>query len=123
MITKIINDLSNFLPLSMDSIEWSDPTLILIGKNWSFSTVSSWRIIKNNKLIAGCYDEDALKIIKELSKSKVVSVEIQSNHISIDPVFIFSNGYKLEIFSTTFLEPWTFDFSSGTVYVASPSST
>ena len=122
MMTNMINSVSSFLPLPVETVEWNDPNLILAGMTWSFSSVSSWRIIKDNKLVSGCYDKDSASISSILKNSEIILVEIQSSQLYIDPVFTFSNGYKLEIFSTTFLEPWIFDFSSGIVYVASPST-
>ena len=121
MMKKLIENITGFLPLSISSIEWNDPSLIIIGENWKFSTVSSWRLIKNDRLVCGCYDQEALEFIKKIEKSFVDSLTIQSNELPTDPVFILSNGYKLEIFATTFLEPWIFELPSGLVYVASPS--
>ncbi len=121
MMRRIIKDVANFLPLHVDSVEWNDPNLILAGKGWSFSTIGSWRLIKNSKLECGCYDEKSGLIIQKMQGASIVSIDVQSIHIAADPVFIFSNGYKMEIFSTTFLEPWIFNFSSNVVYVASPS--
>lgn len=121
MMTEIIRNIAVFLPLSIDLIEWNDPCLTLVGKNWNFFTTSSWRIIESNKLICGCYDNDAFKTLNEIKNLDIISIDIQSNHLLADPIFLISNGYKLEIFSTIFFEPWTFNFSSGIVYVSSPS--
>lgn len=118
---KLIENISDFLPLSIHSIEWNDPNLIIIGENWKFSTVSSWRLIKKNKLICGCYDVEAIEVIKEIKDLSINSIDVQSIQLLVDPVFIFSNEYKLEIFATTFFEPWIFEIPSGLVYVASPS--
>ena len=124
MIKKIIKEFTQLLPLSVEKIEWNDPSLILIGNNWNFATITSWRIINANELICGCYDKNAGDEIQKLKQFKIISIDIQSNHLSIDPIFEFSDEYKnrckLEIFSTTFLEPWIFDFSSDVVYVSSP---
>ncbi len=121
MMTDIIRNIAAFLPLSIDLIEWNDPCLTLVGKNWNFFTTSSWRIIDSNKLICGCYDNDGFKTLNEIKKLDIISIDIQSNHLPAYRIFLISNGYKLEIFSTTFFEPWTFNFSSGIVYVSSPS--
>lgn len=124
MIAKeLIDDVSPFLPLQVDFITWNDPALILAGKGWELSTVSSWRIVNNkNVLELGCYDKGALEALEELQKNPIVSIELQSSHLLSDPFLIFGNGYKLEVFSTTFLEPWVFNSPSGIAYVASPSN-
>jgi len=121
MIKKVIKDISVFLPLFLEAVEWNDPNLILIGKTWSFSTISCWRIINGNKLICGCYDKEVIEVLDQIKNTSIVSIEIQSNHLFADPVFIFSNGYKLEVFSTTYYEPWIFGSPSGIDYDASPS--
>lgn len=121
MMSKILKNISSFLPLSVNTITWDDPTLMLRGSDWNFSTIGSWRIVTSHCVVCGCYDQDTSQVLLELQSTKIISLEIQSTQLPIDPVFTFSNGSKLEIFSTTYLEPWVLDFSSGTVYVASPS--
>lgn len=118
MIKEIISNTSPFLPLKITSIEWIDPILNIIGNNWNFSSVGSWRIVNNCKLICGCYDRMAEEAINQLSTSSIISIGIQSDHFPEDLVFEFANGYKLEFFSTTYYDPWTFTTPSGIFYVA-----
>ena len=121
MISKIIKDVINFTPLIVDYIEWNDPILSFGGNNWSFYSVSSWRAILNNKLDFACYDDVTEEKLKRLQNNHIISIEIQSNHLPSDPVFVFSNGYKLEIFSVTYLEPWVFGSPTTIVHIGSPS--
>ena len=45
-----MNSLSNaFLidaPLKIESVIWDETVLVLSGRDWSFSTQSAWRILK-----------------------------------------------------------------------------
>ena len=121
MIKKIISDISKFLPLVVDYIEWDDPTLSFGGNRWGLSTISCWRVIKSNKLDFGCDDDIANEEVKKFLSDSVVSIEIQSEYLPSDPVFIFSKGHRLEIFSVMYLEPWVFGSPTGVVHVGSPS--
>ena len=121
MMHEIIESVSKFLPLKIDVMEWNQPTLILAGKNWRFSTMSEWRVIRNNVLIYGCEDDISPEMINAIKNTEIVAVNIQSRNAVFDPAFTFSNGDQLEVFSASYYEPWIFDFSSGIVYVASPS--
>src|SRR5258708_4085039 len=121
MIKSIIRDVEKFLPLNVEAVDWSDPVLTLTGPRWSFSTMSSWRLVENRVQICGCDDEFAQEMISDLEGVNIIAIEIQSMILLVDPVFVFSNSKKLEIFSSSYLEPWIFNFSSGITYVASPS--
>lgn len=118
----ITEDVKEFLPLYLESIEWNDPYLNLKGRGWNFSSVCSWRVVYKDKLMSGCYDDDAQETIRKLENSTIEKVLIQSNELSVDPVFIFSNEFKLEFFSTTYYEPWVFGLPPGMVFVGSPSA-
>lgn len=121
MIKEIIKDIKQPMSLIVDYTEWSDPVLSFGGNNWSFYSVSSWRVIVNNKLDFACYDSVAEEKLKNFLNNNIISLEIQSDHLPSDPIFVFSNGCKLEIFSVTYLEPWVFGFHPHIVYVGSPS--
>ena len=121
MIEPMLHCLRLLLPLQITTVQWHDPTLSIRGLNWDFHTTSAWRVINNHVILYACWDDVAHQKISELIKREIISVEIQSTMLSVDPVFVFSNGQKLEIFSTDTFEPWVMHLSSGEVFVASPS--
>lgn len=116
-MVRIKNLISTTLPLDIETIESNNSNLNIIGKGWNFSTTGNWRIIKNGKLVRGCFDDEVIEQLALLKASSIVSIEIQSNHFPEDPLFKFANGYELEVFSTTIVEPWIFRAPSGTVFV------
>ena len=118
---NFFNSIDSFLPLVPSTILWDSPNLNISGANWSFYTSCAWRIIDKEKMICGCEDLDTAEILNLLVDIEIVKIFPQSKNLSIDPVFVFSNGYKLELFSTTYFEPWTFALPQDPVYVASPS--
>lgn len=120
MIKEVINDNLQFLPLVINYIEWNDPILSFGGGNWSFSTFTGWRVVNNNKLDFTCRDENTDKRLNEFLNNHIIAIDIQSNHLLSDPVFVFSSGHKLEVFSEMYLEPWVFRSPNTIVYVGAP---
>ena len=121
MMNELCYEIEQFLPLNLESSEWNDPVLHFYGKNWGFSTMSPWRIVQNNRLLFGWSDETVENVINKIKNYTIVSIQIQSNDFPVDPVFIFSNGYRLEVFSTFYLDPWVFQLPSGAFYNGNPS--
>lgn len=121
MIRKICEKGKLFLPLKIEVISWNDPELLLYGERWSFNTLSSWRIVNNGRLLCGCYDESSKEIIEQLTDLSIVTIDPQTIDLPIDLAFGISNGYKLEIFSTSYYEPWTLGLPNEPLYVACPS--
>lgn len=125
MITEKFSELlSQFLPLEITRISFVDPTLSFGGDNWGLTTTSPWRVTNDSKMLVGGEDLLASDGIKDLLHKKIVACRIQPEKPHIDPIFILDNGMKIEVFSATYLEPWTFRFpdESLPLLVASPSA-
>lgn len=121
MIKDVIAAIGPRLPLTLKRAEWNDPVLTLIGNDWTFNTTSSWRIVDDSKLLAGSEDKSAHEAVNALAGIEVVLCEPMSTTPTLDPRFVFSNGWKLEVFSATATEPWVLSLGKGTLFVASPS--
>ena len=102
---EVVNEIKPYLPLKIQDIQWDGTTLNMYDFNWNFSTMSAWRLKKNNQLICGCYDKDSQELIKKLKGLQIIDFIFTDNTL-IDPVFIFLNDLRLEIFSTDTYEPW-----------------
>ena len=122
MINWIKQSVNPCLPLLVENANWDGTTLHFHGKEWRFSSMAAWRIIYNNKFISGSGMTHDFKIIARIKNLYIVAIEIQSPDFPIDPVLIFSNGYRLELFSTFYLEPWIFSLPGPIVYAADPTS-
>lgn len=125
MIERFTEQFRLALPLRIANASWKDEVLLLSGLEWSFSTMSAWRITSKGVVIVGCYDDvrygaSPVKQIQDLVNQEIVSVEVQGRVAAVDPVFKFSRGTELEVFSTDTFEPWVARFY-GKVWVASPS--
>ena len=121
MIEAMINKTKQHLPLSISDITWDGTVFNMYGEDWSFTTLSAWRITENNKMVFGCYDKLSSALITHLKEFKIVNIATQELSLKIDPVFMFSNKQRLEIFSTDTYEPWTFNIHLLGFFSATPS--
>lgn len=120
MIEKMLKNISQFLPLKIDNSQWDNVNFHLHGPNWNFNSMCAWRISEENKVIHCCYDSTYEEIIDVIAGLSIVDVYSQNTLLQIDPVFILSNKYKLEIFSTDIFEPWLFSINEKDYYIACP---
>lgn len=70
-------------------------------------------------MIWGYGDATAGDHINELVGSDIIAIVAQSLTLKADPVFILSDGRKLEVFSDQYLDPWVMRLP-GMTFVASP---
>lgn len=122
MIEKMILEISKYLPLEILEVNWDGTLFHMHGMGWNFNTLSSWRIIENKKMILGCFDKESKERLNYLSTTKIVDIAFQDQILKIDPIFILSNGQKVEIFSTDTYEPWTFQLDKIGFFVPTPNS-
>lgn len=111
-----------YAPLEIAEISWNGTTLHIHGNNWSFTTLSAWRISSDNGAIFGCYDSDSVERTASLRGLKILSAEPQTSRLRIDPIFYLSNGQYLEIFSTDTYEPWTLYIAGEGMYNGMPTT-
>ena len=121
MIEKMITQIKKHLPLKITHAKWNGTIFQIFGSTWNFATLSAWRISNENKVIVGCFDDDSIESIGMLNDLEICDICFQTAFLKIDPLFHFSNGNKLEIFSTDTYEPWTFQINEIGIYIATPS--
>lgn len=120
MIERMIIKAKQLLPLMISEILWDGTMFHMYGSNWSFFTLSAWRISTINRVIFGCYDNDSMTLINSLKNVEILDIDIQTSPLTIDPVFILSNGQKIEIFSTDTYEAWTFQVGELGLFIGTP---
>lgn len=120
MIGPFLKEVRRVLPLGVVGAEWEDPTLLVNGDHWGLSTTSAWRISTDDSVVVGGWDKDASQAVAGFVGQEIVAVGVQSTRAAVDPVFFFSGGASLEIFSVDVYEPWVVRLP-GSVWVASPS--
>ncbi len=120
MIELMVQEAKKYFPLAITSITWDETVLNMYGPNWSFTTLSAWRVSMEDRIIFGCFDRDSIELTKELTGREITDIYIQADKLKVDPVFLLSNGQMLEIFSTDTYEPWTFKINKLGLFVATP---
>ncbi len=121
MFEEFLKEIKGYLPLTIISVDWSEPYFTITGDNWNFVSLTEWRICNTSKIVRGCYDNDIQKFISNLLNQKIVEVTPQSGMPFIDPTFILSNNLRIQFFSSSILEPWKIKLPNGKLYIASPS--
>lgn len=108
------------LPLFVNDISYKEGKLILRGKDWKLIVSSSWRFVDGNTVIFGGSEKCVQEVFPQIKTNHLESIQLQSNQFPVDPVFFFSNRYRLEIFSAKCQEAWRFELPNGTVIGNSP---
>lgn len=120
MIEHLKTTLAPMLPLVIKEASFADPTLTLTGDDWSFSSPSAWRVVKEGVLEFGWSEVKAPDLVWDLCGLAIISVAPQSPAMSGDPAFELSDGRWLEIFSDNAIDPWSMQLP-GMTFVGSPS--
>jgi hypothetical protein len=120
MMTNFLREVRESLPLRIEQVSWEDAQFNINGEGWFFNLVGEWRITDNEKVLAGCYDDFVQDYVQKLKGTSIVDIKPLSGPPYIDPVFILSNGFRIEIFSTKALEPWRMMIAENHLYIAEP---
>jgi hypothetical protein len=121
VIKLIQKDARAHLPLKIRVAWFERLYLHLHGDDWTFNSDSPWRVTEAGRMIWGYGDATAGDHINELVGSDIIAIVAQSLTLKADPVFILSDGRKLEVFSDQYLEPWVMELPGMNVFVALPS--
>lgn len=117
MIKEALFAINSKCPLTILEISWDEYNLNIIGNSWNFNTVSSWRLI-NHSGLWGYIDSEAIKFLNDLRNETILEVR-ELNNNGIDLEMVFSNETVLQVFSTTYFEPWIFRIEHEQTFVAS----
>lgn len=107
----------SFLPLCIRKVEWDGDSLIISGDDWSFVTSSAWRVSQGKELLFACWDNEVETCAEGLAGLSVVNISWVASTQPIDPSFIFSDGKRLDVFCSSFFEPWVMNLPDNSVYV------
>ena len=116
MINHVISSVLNCVPLDIELVSWDGNILTLSGIDWSFSTLSAWRVLDNASIEYACWDKDVEKKIKDFKGKKIINIDEQSSIVAVDPVFKLSSGKQLEIFTSETFEPWVLKLPNGNIF-------
>ena len=98
------------LPLHIDEAEFSDPTLLVSGQDWTLAVTCPWRITNGSVVEVSWTSKDAADRVWDLIGQTIVAIRDEGR----DPMFALSGGAQLEIFSDTDTDPWVLRFDRQT---------
>ncbi len=75
MIDSFIKSVTESLPLRISFISWDGDVLVFSGENWSFSTLSAWRVIHDGTIEFACFDNDIEKQVDAISGLSIVGIQ------------------------------------------------
>lgn len=104
MIDELIK-VFNSKPRKIDEVLWNDPVLTLIGNDWTFNTVSSWRCFEGPQLIGGYDSKNANETLSTFNGQETTMGVGESG---IDPEFRTIKSMVLQILVTNWFEPWIY---------------
>jgi hypothetical protein len=99
--------LAEHLPLVVAEVQWVDPTLTVVGDDWSLSVTCPWRVVTPHGIAFSCSTADAEDQLWDTIGKAIVSIEPQGATNPFDPVFRFADDTLLELFSDSELDPWS----------------
>ena len=120
MLPQHLVPINRHCPLLINWAAWEDPTLVVRGDTWSFTTLSPWRLISEHRLVAGCEDANAGDVVHALRSQRIERAEPLTDGGLPDLRLILSGGQALEVFVAGHYEPWVFRVPELTI-VPSPS--
>jgi hypothetical protein len=98
------------LPLSIRSVEYDDPTLVIIGDGWSLAFLGSWAWRRDGVVVTEWGDPTTYDAVWELCGLDVLAVRAALNASTPgDCCFDLSDGGSLEAWSDrSGYDIWTF---------------
>ena len=106
-------------PLTVGWVAWEDPTLVIRGEAWSFTTTSAWRVRVGPRFIGGCEDPTADEAIASLRGAQLTRVESASSD-GADVALVFEDGRRLEVFAANAVEPWVLRLPTPPILIPVP---
>ena len=92
------------LPLRIRRAEWQEPSLTLGDDHvWAMSINAAWRVTEPTGVAFGWSSRDAAAKVWDLCGLEVRKVLVDR---LVDPSLILSNGWRLDVFSDDWHDPW-----------------
>lgn len=114
-LIKLFNSHNNLGEIS--NAEWDEYNLSIYGYNWSLNSTSAWRMI-SKRGFWGCSDTESKTELTYLKGVKIISIE-PLGAFDLDFSLLLDNDTQIQIFCTTYCEPWIFNFKNEVTLVPS----
>jgi hypothetical protein len=105
-------------PLAVDRVSWDGTVLVIAGADWSFSSLSAWRLSRDC-LVSGIDDLEANHALAGVVGESVMAIK-SPNPVMGDLDLLFRNGARIEVFVTSTMDPWVLRLPTGPILVPAP---
>lgn len=86
-------------------MEWQEPCLTLgDDRTWSMAVNAAWRVCEPTGVLFGWSSPGAADKVWDLNGLDVVEVLVDR---LVDPSLVLSNGWRLDVFSDDWHDPWS----------------
>lgn len=93
-------------PLTIERVNWFDPTLTVSGAGWSLALTCPWQITHGRSRLYSWDDPDVANQVPSLVGHVISEVRERSRDAPYDPAFVMSGSLVLEISADSDLDPW-----------------
>ena len=108
VLSELILALTPQLPLRVRGAAWSDPTLTLTGDEWALAINCPWRVVAAHGVSVYPSSPTAPDDVWYLIGLDVVELKPLLGRLPVDPVLVFSDSRRLEVFCDSDWDPWIF---------------
>jgi hypothetical protein len=106
MIAEISTALKKHGPLRIDEVDYVEPTVTLMGRDWSLAVTCPWRLVRGSTTLVAWNDTTVADQIWELVGTAVIDVRTWSTHHPNDPAFVLTSSDRVELEADSDLDPW-----------------
>lgn len=108
-MSRLIGELQERLPVTIESCEYREYSLLISGAGWRFRVSGPWRLI-NSGMIETSSSEELRNgrggRIDSIRGKSILEIGIQSRVAKLDIVLFLSGGTALEVFSESAYDDW-----------------
>jgi hypothetical protein len=106
-MSQATSEFDRHLPLRIERAEYSEPTLLLGGADWSLSATCSWRWVDRDGRVIGPSTRGVEDAVWELAGDEIVRAEwFGPASVGTDPLLHLKSGAIVQIVSDATFDTW-----------------
>lgn len=106
-MSQAADALERLLPLRIETAEYTDPTVLIGGRQWSMSITCAWRWVDANGEVVSAAQGDASDRIWDLAGEEITAVSWSGpSSLGLDPTFRLRGGGELTVLSDATFDTW-----------------
>ena len=113
---EVVEHAASSLPVTVTGAKWAAESLTIWGDGWSFTTMSSWRLLAQGRFVCSCFH------VPDSASTHLVGKQLDRVGVragaSVDDMTLVFDGVVVEVFTDMAVEPWVLSLG-GRTYVPS----